>query len=301
MTSPDRSGFAEEYPFPSHYIEHQGHRLHYVDEGEGEVLLFVHGNPTWSFAWRNLIKSLSPHYRCIAIDHLGCGFSDKPQDYPYRLNNHIENLLALVEHLDLQKITFIAHDWGGAIAMGAAARQPGRAARFVLGNTAAFRSKLIPRSIHLIHIPGFGAVAVRGFNAFVRFGLKWTVVDKQVMKPAVKAGYLAPYGNWHNRIGVLRFVQDIPLKPTHPSYNTLKEVEEGLAKFKDYPMQFIWGAQDFCFTTQFLEEFKTFFPNANTTVFPDAGHYLFEDKPAEMIELIQCFLEQNPQPRNEPS
>ncbi|MAT14717.1 MAG: alpha/beta hydrolase [Planctomyces sp.] len=294
MTSPDRSGFADEYPFASHYFERDGHRLHYVDEGSGEVLVFVHGNPTWSFAWRNLIKDLSSNYRCIAIDHLGCGFSDKPQDYPYRLEDHIENLIALIEHLDLQQITFIAHDWGGAISMGAAGRRSERASRFVLCNTAAFRSQLIPKSIHSIHMPGFGAVAVRGFNAFVRYGLRWTTVDKSVMRPAVKAGYLAPYGNWHDRVAVLRFVQDIPLKPGHPSYETLKGVEQGLTQFKHAPMQFIWGAQDFCFTTKFLDEFQKFFPNAQSTVFPDAGHYVFEDKPAEMIGIIRGFLNDNP-------
>ncbi|QDU80606.1 Haloalkane dehalogenase [Polystyrenella longa] len=294
MTSPNRDGFEEEYPFESHYFERQGHRLHYIDEGEGEVLLFVHGNPTWSFAWRNLVKDLSSNYRCIAIDHLGCGFSDKPQDYSYRLNDHIENLTALIEHLDLKQITFIAHDWGGAIAMGTAGRSPDRSARFVLGNTAAFRSQLIPRSIHLIHIPGFGAVAVRGFNAFVRYGLHWTVVDKNVLTPAIRSGYLAPYGNWHDRVAVLRFVQDIPLKPSHPSYETLKGVEEGLAQFKDYPMQFIWGEDDFCFTTKFLDEFQKYFPGANTLSFPDAGHYVFEDKPQEMIATIRQFLSSNP-------
>ena len=87
-------------------------RYHYIDEGEGEPLLMVHGNPTWSFAWRHFVKDLSTDYRTIAVDHIGCGFSDKPQQYDYRLEQHIDNLCSLIEELDLSNITLVAHDWG---------------------------------------------------------------------------------------------------------------------------------------------------------------------------------------------
>jgi len=294
MSTLDRTDFADEYPFESHYLEVGEHRLHYVDEGEGEVLLFVHGNPTWSFAYRNAIKDLSQNYRCIALDNLGCGFSDKPQDYPYHLQQHVDNLVQLIEKLDLQKITLIAHDWGGAIAMGAAVRLPERMSRFVLSNTAAFRSTDIPRSIHLVHIPLFGAMMVRGLNAFVRAALDWTVVNKKVMTPAIKAGYKAPYGNWHDRVAVLRFVQDIPLKSSHVSYDTLKEIEAGLPQFADHPIQFIWGEQDFCFTTKFLDQFEEIYPKANSLRLPEAGHYLFEDADEKYRGCIREFLDSHP-------
>ena len=138
--TPTRAGFEAEYPFPSHFFDLDGLRYHYVDEGSGPTLLCVHGNPTWSFAWRNLIKALSPRYRVLAVDHIGCGFSDKPQDYPYRLAQHVANLERFVTALDLREITLLGHDWGGAIGMGAAAALPERFSRFVLFNTAAFRS-----------------------------------------------------------------------------------------------------------------------------------------------------------------
>lgn len=294
MSSHNRDGFADEYPFESHFLKTDGHQLHYIDEGAGEVLLFVHGNPTWSFAFRNAIKDLSQDYRCIALDNIGCGFSDKPQDYPYHLENHVENLVALIDQLDLQKVTLVAHDWGGAIAMGAAVRRPERMVRFVLSNTAAFRSQDIPRSIHLVHIPLFGALMVRGLNAFVRAALDWTVVNNSKMTPAIKAGYKAPYQNWHDRVAVLRFVQDIPLKTSHPSYETLKNIEEGLSQFAHHPVHFLWGEQDFCFTPKFLERFQEIYPQAETLLLPEAGHYLFEDEDEKYRTSIREFLTKNP-------
>src|SRR6187402_3103815 len=106
------------YPFESHFINLGPHRLHYLDGGAGEPLLFVHGNPTWSFYWRNLILGLRDRARCIAVDHIGCGLSDKPQDYRYTLQQRIDDLVRLVEHLDLANVTLVAHDWGGAIGLG---------------------------------------------------------------------------------------------------------------------------------------------------------------------------------------
>ncbi len=285
-----RQGFEDEYPFTSHWLDLDGHRYHYIDEGAGETLLMVHGNPTWSFAWRNLVKDLSRDFRVVAVDHMGCGFSDKPQDYPYRLQQHVENLQRLVESLDLNRITLFAHDWGGAIGMGVAARMPDRFQRFVLFNTAAFRSQRIPLRIAVCRIPILGAIAVRGFNAFSRAALSMAVTQHARMTPPIKAGYLAPYRSWRDRVAVLRFVQDIPLNERHPSYPALVEIEQGLAKFKESPILFVWGEQDWCFTTKFLDEFVERFPQAETLRFPDAGHYVFEDAHERIIPGVREFL-----------
>ncbi len=112
------------YPFQSRELVVGGHRYRYLDEGQGEVLLLVHGNPTWSFYWRNIIPRLAHKYRLVAVDHMGCGLSDKPRYYPYRLNQHVDNLSQFVKRLDLQRITLVGHDWGGAIGLGAARRAP---------------------------------------------------------------------------------------------------------------------------------------------------------------------------------
>jgi pimeloyl-ACP methyl ester carboxylesterase len=290
QATPPRTGFAAEYPFASHFFDLDGLRYHYIDEGSGSTLLMVHGNPTWSFAWRNLIKALSPHYRLLAIDHIGCGFSDKPQDYDYRLAQHVANLDRFVTGLDLKKITLFGHDWGGAIGMGAAATQPDRFSRFVLFNTGAFRSTRIPLRISVCRIPLFGAFAIRGLNLFSLAALKMAVAKPERMTPAIRAGYLAPYDNWHDRVAVLRFVEDIPLSAAHPSYATLTKIEESLPEFRNRPMLLVWGEQDWCFTTDFLDEFLRRFPEAQTLRLPDAGHYVFEDAHEQIVPRVEQFL-----------
>lgn len=293
-TVPSRVEFADEYPFTSRYIDVVGARMHYIDEGAGETILCVHGNPTWSFAWRNVVKQLSQSYRVIAVDHIGCGFSDKPQEYPYTLRQHISNLEQLLQTLDLQQVTLMAHDWGGAIGMGAAGEMPYRFSRFVLCNTAAFRSKRIPWRIAVCRWPLLGALGVRGFNLFSRAALSMAVSHHERMTPAIRAGYVAPYDNWANRVAVHRFVQDIPLQASHPSYPTLTQVEEQLAQFRQHPMLLAWGEQDWCFTPQFRREFEQRFPQAEVFPIADAGHYIFEDAPERLIPRVREFLQQHP-------
>lgn len=287
-----REQIKQEYPFESHYLNLEGRQYHYLDEGQGEPLLMVHGNPTWSFAWRRLVRELSQSYRVIAVDHMGCGLSDKPQDYSYTLATHISNLKTLIQQLDLQHITLFAHDWGGAIGMGAAVDLPERFEKFVLMNTAAFRSQEIPLRIAVCRIPLLGAWGVRGLNLFSGAAISMAVEKHERMTAEVKAGFLGPYNNWSNRVAVHRFVQDIPLKPSHPSYQTLVHVEEGLSQFQEHPMLLIWGEKDWCFTTNFLDEFECRFPQAETLRIPDAGHYVFEDAHEIMLPRIKQFLSQ---------
>lgn len=289
-----REGFAEEYPFESHYLDLEGLRYHYLDEGEGEPLLFVHGNPTWSFAWRHLVRELSPNYRVLAVDHMGCGFSAKPQKYDYTLATHLSNLQRFVEALNLNRITLIAHDWGGAIGMGTAGRLPERFSRFVLLNTAAFRSQRIPWRIAVCRWPILGPLGVRGLNLFSRAALRMAVNHPESLTPAARRGYLAPYNCWSHRVAVQRFVEDIPLKPSHSSYQTLVEVEENLTRFRKSPMRLIWGMQDWCFTPEFLREFQQRFPQAEAIALDDVGHYVFEDARDRLPGLIQEFLEAHP-------
>ncbi len=286
-----RSGFAAEYPFVSHFADVGGRRYHYLDEGpqdDPRPLLFVHGNPTWSFAWRNLIRGLSPTRRCIAIDHIGCGLSEKPQDYDYTLATHIANLVEFIEQRDLRNITLIAHDWGGCIGMGAAGRMPVRFRRFVLMNTAAFRSQRIPLRIAVCRIPILGALGVRGLNLFARAAQQMAVVRR--LPAPVRRGYLAPYDSWKNRITIQRFVEDIPLNDRHPSYRTLVEVESGLAQFQQSPMLLAWGMLDWCFTPEFLAKWQERFPQAIVEPLETASHYLFEDEPERLLSAVRGFL-----------
>jgi cis-3-alkyl-4-acyloxetan-2-one decarboxylase len=281
------------YPFESHWITIQGHRYHYLDEGQGPVLLMVHGNPTWSFYWRDLVKAFRGHYRVIVPDHIGCGLSDKPsaREYSYRLAQRIDDLGCLVRELDLRDVTLVAHDWGGAIGLGAAVAAPDRFARLVLMNTAGFRSDRCPWRIRLAHVPVLSQVAVQGLNLFARSALRMAMAKHERMTPAVRAGLLAPYHSWRTRVGVYRFVQDIPMNARHPSYAALLQIENGLAQFRDRPICLIWGMQDWCFPPEFLDRFIEFFPEAEVHRFEDAGHYVIEDAHERIVPIVETFLE----------
>lgn len=288
LRAADRTGFEDEYPFASRWMEIDGHVMHYIDEGAGPVLLFVHGNPTWSFAWRRLVRDLSSDHRVIAIDHLGCGFSDKPQADVYTLDQHIARLVALVSCLNLDNVTLFAHDWGGAIGMGCAGRLPDRFQRFVLMNTAAFRSQRIPLRIAVCRIPFLGTFGMRALNLFSLAALQ--MASTTPLSAAARRGLLAPYDSWRNRVAVKEFVHDIPLRPGHRSYAALESVENGLAQFQGHPMLLIWGMQDWCFTPHFYEEFCRRFPQATKHPIAAAGHYIFEDAPDELLATVSEFL-----------
>ncbi len=282
------------YPFTSNTLDLDSHKYHYLDEGQGDPLLMLHGNPTWSFYYRNLILGLKNSYRCVVPDHMGMGKSDKPQNYPYTLSQHIENLEALVEKLGLNNITLVLHDWGGAIGMGFAVRQPQKVKRLVLFNTAAFLSERIPLRLRLCRVSGFGALAIRGFNVFALAALRMACKNKDRLTDQVRAGYLAPYNNFSNRIANLRFVQDIPMTPDAPSYSVLKSIEENLDQFTSLPVMIAWGAKDFVFNKHFLKKWQEIFPDAEVYWIPDAGHYVVEDAHERIIPWMQEFLEKNP-------
>ena len=270
------------------------HKYHYLDEGRGETLLMLHGNPTWSFYYRNLILEFKKSYRCVVPDHMGMGKSDKPQFYPYKLSQHIDNLAALVCELSLKDITLVVHDWGGAIGMGFAIRYPKKVKRLILFNTAAFLSEKIPIRLSLCRIPGLGSLAIRGFNAFALAATTMACKNRDRMKDEVKAGYLAPYNNYSNRIGNLRFVQDIPMSSVHPSYSLVKEIEENLGQFANLPVMIVWGEKDFVFNRHFLKKWTEIYPHAVVHRISDAGHYVVEDAYERIIPLMGSFLQRNP-------
>jgi len=282
------------YPFKSHSLDLDSYRYHYLDEGQGETLLMLHGNPTWSFYYRNLILDLKKSYRCVVPDHMGMGKSDKPQNYPYTLSQHIDNLVALVDEISLKDITLVVHDWGGAIGMGFAVRYPEKVKRLILFNTAAFLSKKIPIRLRFCRIPGFGALAIRGFNAFALAAINMACKNRERMTDEVRAGYLAPYSNYSNRIANLRFVQDIPMSPDAPSYSLVKEIEENLGQFASLPIMIIWGAKDFVFNRHFLKKWQTVYPNAEVHCVSDAGHYVVEDAYERILPWVNTFLQKNP-------
>ncbi len=278
------------YPFESRYLTIGTHRLHYLDEGRGQPLLFVHGNPTWSFYWRNLILGVRDEFRCIAVDHIGCGLSDKPRDYPYTLARRIDDLVQVVQQLDLTDVTLLAHDWGGAIGLGTVLRLRERFARIVLFNTGAFPPPFVPWRIAACRLPVVGTLAIRGLNAFSRAALSMAVETPERMTADVRAGLLAPYDNWASRVAVDRFVKDIPFSPRHPTWQVLEQIEAGLDSLAALPIQLIWGMRDWCFRPACLERFQQHWPQAEVHRLEDCGHYVVEDAHERIVPLVREFL-----------
>jgi pimeloyl-ACP methyl ester carboxylesterase len=294
--STDAKDWRRLYPFTSHSADLPGGRMHYLDEGpaaangdDAPTLLFVHGNPTWSFHWRRLITALKPNYRCVAPDHIGCGLSEKPTRL-LSLEEHIENLCALVRQLDLKNITLVAQDWGGAIGLGAMQRMPERLARIVLFNTGAFPPRYIPWRIRACRIPVIGRLAVQGANLFSVAALRMTLARRTKLDPAVAAGYLAPYDGWSNRRAVYGFVDDIPNGPNHPTWQTLAAIEQGLPVFANRPIALIWGMRDWCFRPDCLDRFLEAWPRAGAHRLADVGHWVVEDAPEDAEALVRSFL-----------
>ncbi len=278
-----------EYPFESRWFQLGSDRLHFVDEGPGRAVVMLHGNPTWSFFYRNVVKSLSGDCRCLALDHMGCGLSDKPQEYNYNLKQHIANAVAWIEHLGLDKFDLIVHDWGGAIGLGVAKALPEKIGKIVILNTAAFYLDRIPKRIAFCKTPIIGDIIIRGLNGFAGPAVRMAV-SKRPLKDSVKEGFLLPYGNWADRIANLRFVQDIPTKPDQETYLVLQSIEEFLPQLSDHSILIGWGLQDFCFDEVFLEKWKSLYPNAKTLEYPESGHYILEEEKDTLIPEIKRFL-----------
>jgi haloalkane dehalogenase len=281
------------------FLDINGFRLHLIDEGGGDPVVMLHGNPTWSFYYRNLVAALRGDYRVIVPDHIGCGLSDKPdaRRYPYTLERRVQDLDDLLERLGVrERITLVLHDWGGMIGMAWAHRRPERVKRLVVLNTAAFhmpRGKRLPWSLYLCRNPLIGPFLVRGVNAFSWAAVRWCVT-RRPLSPEAWAGYLAPYDSWRNRVAVLRFVQDIPLRAGDSAYDLVSEVQDGLQRFRRVPMLICWGEKDFVFDRNFLEEWRRRFPSAEVYTFADAGHFILEDAGEEVVALMRDFLIRHP-------
>ena len=279
-------------PYESSEIEIGGHRLRYLDEGSGEsTLLCVHGNPTWSFYYRRVVDAFARTHRVIAVDHLGCGRSDKPKasEFSYRFSAHRDNLVELIERLDLARVTLVAHDWGGAIGLSSLLRAPERFEKIVLLNTAAFLPPYIPLRISACRFPLLGTIAVRGFNAFAGAAITMAMSRGDLSQEA-KAGLLAPYRSWHSRIAIDRFVKDIPMHPGHPTYTELSHLGEALEGLSTMPSLLVWGMRDWCFRPECLRRFQAAWPNADVLEIADAGHYVLEDAPEETLAAMTRFL-----------
>jgi haloalkane dehalogenase len=283
------AGLHELFPYQAYFYQQDDFVQHFIDEGREheKVIVMLHGNPTWSFYYRSLIKKYSKEFRVIVPDHMGCGLSEKPQlAHKYKLKNHIAHTLNLLNHLKIDKFHLIVHDWGGAIGFGLAQKIPGRVSSIVAMNTAAYTSKHIPNRINFLKQEFWRDFLIRRLNLFA-----WPasfMASQKKLDSKIRQAYLFPYNSYENRIAISEFVHDIPLKPTHASFSTLANIEKNLNTLK-MPKCFIWGIEDFCFDESFLRRFREYFPKDEFHLLKGVGHYVLEDAPKKFIDYVDHF------------
>ena len=294
MLGIERETFGGLYPFAAHYRTVNGVRLHFVDEGTGDPVVLLHGDPAWGFLYRNFIPRLARGYRCIVPDHMGMGKSETPAaPYPYRLRHHIGNLEALVLELDLRAVTLVVHDWGGPVGLGVAVRHPDRVKRLVLMNTwasAAWPGGPLPRLLQLIRSER-GERFVLERNGYLEPALAGLTLRQERLTPAVMAAYRAPFPTAESRRALLCWSRDISVSEDDASYLEMKRIEDGLAAFARTPVLLGWGMQDPVLTPQVRRWWQDRFPHAVNREAHHASHFLQEDAPEQVIGWIEEFLE----------
>jgi pimeloyl-ACP methyl ester carboxylesterase len=289
--------FEETFPFVPHYYSSSGFDMHYVDEGSGEPVVMVHGDPTWGYLYRNFIPPLSRHYRCVVPDQMGMGKSAVPQDRErYRLEQHRDDLEALLLHLDLHDITLVLHDWGGPVGLGFATRHPERIKRLVLMNTWVFApwpGGPFPRLLALIRSER-GEAFVLQKNGYLEPALLGTTHHSEKLTKTVMEAYRAPFPTPESRLAMLCWSRDIPVQETDVSYTEMKRIEQGLAQFNGIPILLVWGMQDPVLSASVLHRWQQVYPRATTYELEDASHFLQEDAPERIVKRIETFLETSP-------
>jgi haloalkane dehalogenase len=277
----------EAYPFTTHSLEVDGGRMSYVDEGEGEPILFVHGTPTWSFLYRHLIRDLRRDHRCIAPDQIGFGLSDKPAGWGYSFADHARNLARLVEHLGLERFTLVTHDLGGPISLSYALDHPGRVARLLLFNSVMWPMEgefAVPAVGRLFGSP-IGRFLYLQMNASARGLIPLAYGDRTKLTPAIHGQYIAPFPRPEDRHGMFAFAQQMAAGA--PWCATLWERRAALA---DLPAAIVWGMRDPAFGPKFLARWREVLPDAEVLELPGAGHFVQEEEPAAAIGALRRLL-----------
>jgi len=277
----------KEYPFAHNYLTVDGAQLHYIDEGQGEVLLFVHGTPSWSFEFRNIIKHLSKNYRCIALDHIGFGLSDKPAGYDYSIQNHTATLLKLITHLQLNQFSMLVHDFGGIIGLAAAEQIPDKISKIIILNTWCRSIQDEPEYKKMKGILGSPLMPFlyRYFNFSAKYILPAAFGERSRLTPEVHQQYLKPFGNASERNGTVAFAKSLLRDQQY--YESIGKM---LSVLKNKPVLIIWGMKDAFITEKHLLWMQEQFPAAEVVKYEDAGHFVLEEKSVVAGPVIEAFL-----------
>jgi pimeloyl-ACP methyl ester carboxylesterase len=277
-----------EYPFRQNFFRTPAGNMHYVDEGKGKPVVFVHGNPSWSFEYRNVIKGLTGTSRCIAPDHLGFGLSDKPPDWSYLPREHAKNLELLLESLDLHNITMVVGDWGGPIGLSYAIRHPERIENIVITNTWLWsvRKDWYFQAFSRFMGGAVGRWLISRYNFFAGSFLPMLFGTRSRLTTEIHRHYLAPLARPEDRKGCQAFPGQIIA-----ASDWLQSLWEQRTLLQDKTLLIAWGMKDIGFRKKELDTWRAAFPEARVVRYEDAGHFVAEEKPAELIGEIQRLLE----------
>jgi haloalkane dehalogenase len=275
------------YPFARRFFATREGRLHYIDEGRGRPLLFVHGTPSWSFEWRTAISELRGEARCVALDHLGFGLSDKPADAAYKPADHARRLLELVRALDLRELTLVVHDFGGPIGVPVLLEEPARVRALVVVNSWAFAHAEDPRVARLSRLVAspLGRLLYLRLNASPRFLVPASMVQKADFTKAVHAHYLAPFAARGERRAP--WVLGCELAGSDAYYATLWERR---ALLQRVPVTLVWGMRDPAFGRSYLARWRQALPDARVHELPDVGHFPQEEAPDALNVALRAAL-----------
>ncbi len=280
----------KQYPFMSHFIETKFGKIHYIDEGEGEILVFVHGNPNWSFGYRELIRHFSKTHRCIAIDHIGFGLSDKPYGVSYLPQFHAENLESVITALQLRDITLVLHDWGGPIGIAYAENDPENVQRLIIFNSWfwSVREDKTLRTFSKFMGSVLGRNLCKYFNFFPRVLMKMDMGDKNNYSKDIHQHYIKPFSHSRTRKGTWVFPRSFLAED-----QWLTQLWDKRNRIRGLPALFLWGLKDKAFPQKFLSRWEDTFHQHTAVKFENSGHNSPEEIGRAAIPFVQDFFEKN--------
>ncbi|MEO7176679.1 MAG: alpha/beta fold hydrolase [Saprospiraceae bacterium] len=276
-----------EYPFESNYFDIEGQKMHYIDEGKGETILFVHGTPSWSFDFRHIIIALRSKYRCIAIDHIGFGLSDKPAQFDYETASHSRRLATFIDHIQLKDITLVVHDFGGPIGLNVACKSPNLFKRLVIMNSWLWNSQNDPDYIKMKSVLKSPLLSFlyHYFNFSAKYLLPGSFGDKKLSNQILKQ-YTGPLSSREERSGTVAFARS--LLNDQEWFESIWEKADAIA---GKPTLLIWGMKDKFVKPSYLLKFQSRFLNSTTIELATCGHFPQEEEPKLVAQAILAHLQ----------
>lgn len=277
----------QQYPFESRSIKLDAGTMHYIDQGEGEVLLFVHGTPVWSFVYRDLLKTFSNQYRVIAIDHIGFGLSEKPEGFKGSPQDHARNLEIFIERLDLRDINLVVHDFGGPIGLGAGIQTPDRIKQVILFNSWLWETSNNEEALKIDKVINsfIGRFLYLRLNFSPRVLLKKAFADRRYLSKDIHRQYIRPFPDKRSRMGLYRIAQSLV-----GSSDWYEEKWGQLSVLEDKPWLILWGMKDQFITLDYLQRWKERLPSAMVHTF-QCGHFVQEEATEQAIRAIRDFIQ----------